>query len=91
MDSYSRRDFLNTSLLLITACGVGVASASAFAISATYEKGRCGNLEIKCQSLRFQLHASLNVTNKYVHLIARYGYGPNTVHSLRRPVEDVIV
>jgi hypothetical protein len=49
------------------------------------------NQPVEVRSLRSQLHASLNVTNKYVHLIARYGYGPTTVHSLRRPINDVIV
>jgi hypothetical protein len=49
------------------------------------------NQPVEVRSLRSQLHASLNVTNKHVHLIARYGYGPTTLHSLRRPINDVIV
>jgi hypothetical protein len=49
------------------------------------------NQPIEVRSLRPQLHAWLGIPQQHVHLIARYGTGPITPHSLRRPVEDVII
>jgi Nitroreductase family len=49
------------------------------------------NQPIEVRSLRPQLHAWLGLPQQYVHLIVRYGTGPITPHSLRRPVEQVII
>ncbi|MGB7816315.1 MAG: hypothetical protein WBL28_08190 [Methylotenera sp.] len=49
------------------------------------------NQPIEVHRLRPQLHAWLGVPQQHVHLIVRYGNGPMTPHSLRRPVEDVII
>lgn len=49
------------------------------------------NQPIEVRSLRPQLHAWLGVPKQHVHLIARYGNGALTPHSLRRPVEAVII
>ncbi len=49
------------------------------------------NQPVEVRALRAQLHSALNVKDKHVHLIARYGYGPTAVHSLRRSIDDVIV
>ncbi|MFA6041034.1 MAG: twin-arginine translocation signal domain-containing protein [Methylophilus sp.] len=49
------------------------------------------NQPIEVRSLRPQLHAWLGLQKQYVHLIARYGRGPNAAHSLRRPLEAVIL
>ena len=49
------------------------------------------NQPIEVRSLRPQLHAWLGVPQQHVHLIVRYGGEPITPHSLRRPVEEVII
>ena len=49
------------------------------------------NQPIEVRLLRPQLHAWLGIPQQHVHLIARYGKGNTTPHSLRRPVEDVII
>jgi Nitroreductase family len=49
------------------------------------------NQPIEVRSLRPQLHAWLGLPQQYVHLIVRYGTGPITPHSLRRPIEQVII
>jgi hypothetical protein len=49
------------------------------------------NQPIEVRQLRPQLHAWLGVPQQHVHLIARYGNGKPTPHSLRRPIEDVII
>jgi hypothetical protein len=49
------------------------------------------NQPIEVRTLRPQLHAWLGVPKQHVHLIVRYGYGALTPHSLRRPVEAVII
>ncbi len=49
------------------------------------------NQPIEVRNLRPQLHAWLGVPQQHVHLIVRYGTGSVTPHSLRRPVEAVII
>ena len=49
------------------------------------------NQPIEVHHLRPQLHTWLGVPQQHVHLIVRYGNGQITPHSLRRPVEDVII
>lgn len=49
------------------------------------------NQPIEVRHLRPQLHAWLGVPKHHVHLIARFGRGPNAPHSLRRPIETVII
>lgn len=49
------------------------------------------NQPIEVRRLRPQLHDWLDVPKQHVHLIVRYGNGPITPHSLRRPIEQVIV
>lgn len=49
------------------------------------------NQPIEVHHLRPQLHTWLGVPQQHVHLIVRYGNGQVTPHSLRRPVEDVII
>ena len=64
-----------------------------FALQATALNVRSAfiNQPIEVRSLRPQLHAWLGVPKQHVHLIARYGNGALTPHSLRRPVEAVII
>jgi Nitroreductase family len=64
-----------------------------FALQATALNIRTAfiNQPIEVRSLRPQLHTWLGLPQQYVHLIVRYGTGPITPHSLRRPVEQVII
>lgn len=48
------------------------------------------NQPIEVRRLRPQLHSWLGVPNKHIHLLVRYGIGPSTLHSLRRPVATVL-
>lgn len=49
------------------------------------------NQPIEVRSLRPQLRSWLQVSGQHVHLMARFGEGPSVPHSLRRPVEAVLL
>lgn len=49
------------------------------------------NQPIEVRSLRPRLHAWLGVPRQHVHLVVRYGTGPTSPHSLRRPLEAVLI
>ncbi|MEP6600217.1 MAG: hypothetical protein ABJB49_00205 [Nitrospirota bacterium] len=49
------------------------------------------NQPIEVRPLRPQLLSWLGLRDKHVHLLARFGEGPTVAHSLRRPVDEVLV
>ncbi len=49
------------------------------------------NQPVEVRSLRPQLQAWLGVPQHHVQLIVRYGTGPTSPHSLRRPLDAVLV
>lgn len=49
------------------------------------------NQPVEVRSLRPQLQAWLGVPQQHVQLIVRYGTGPASPHSLRRPLDAVLV
>ena len=49
------------------------------------------NQPIEVRSLRPQLHAWLDLPQQHIHLIVRHGGGSINPHSLRKPVEEVII
>lgn len=49
------------------------------------------NQPVEVRSLRPELLSWLGLQGKHVHLIARFGEGPTVPHSLRRPLDEVIL
>jgi hypothetical protein len=49
------------------------------------------NQPIEVRHLRPQLLGWLGVPQKHVHLIVRFGHGQSSLHSLRRPVDAVLI
>jgi hypothetical protein len=64
-----------------------------FALQATALGIRNGvvNLPIEVPAVRARLAADLSVGGRYPDAVIRFGYGPETLKSLRRPVEQVIL
>lgn len=49
------------------------------------------NQPVEVRRLRPQLLSWLGLRDKHLHLLARFGEGPTVPHSLRRPLDEVLV